>query len=212
MNSPHESFVEIVKDLWRKNKALMIALGAAAAVLIYVLIKRSEAAAGAAAQPTPPPATGAITDISTYITKTVSKGQQAPPGTCKPGYHFQSSQLGQPIPSGSYAVQGGYCVPNAPPAPKPRKKQQVIGVVRPKATSGKNAGWDATHNGVPVRASPGGQGIAILSLDAFGSKVPLKSAIAISGGYNDQGGSTLWYQAISGGYISAADFASVTGG
>lgn len=42
-----------------------------------------------------------------------------PTPTCKDGYHFVSGAIQTPIPTGAYAVSGGYCVPDKAPGPGP---------------------------------------------------------------------------------------------
>lgn len=107
-------------------------------------------------------------------------------------------------------TQTGPGQPTPAPPPKTPKSGWGVAVIRAKQSSGIDAGWDKTHAGVPIRTQPSGYNDSIVRLIAFGKTIPLVGPV-LSGGLNQQGGSTQWYP-VSGGYLSAWDIASIKGG
>lgn len=79
INSPHESFKDIVKDIW-SNKPVAFTLLALIGVGIYLLWKQGQANAPAVAGSSTNPTGNTITD--TYIT--VTKNMQSTPGPVGP--------------------------------------------------------------------------------------------------------------------------------
>ena len=121
---------------FRQYPALGVALGVGVIALLYYVYKSNASTAPTAPTATTGPTTTTPQDLvyqfditppgpSTTTTSTPpTTTTPTPPivGSCPSGYHFSPSQE-QPIgilyQSGSYAVSGGMCIPDAPSPPIP---------------------------------------------------------------------------------------------
>jgi hypothetical protein len=127
------------------------------------------------------------TTSTTTSTTTTGDGR-----TCRPGYHFLAGHLGLAVPDGSYAVSGGYCIPNTttvtppprkPPAPPPNPKptsKSLVWTDRHTISGGETLSSIAASLTTKLRAAgmPGSQSITWHDLYAHNTSVINEQAAA----------------------------------
>ena len=134
--------------------------------------------------------------IDNPFPETNVNGSQIP--IIPPGYQAVYDQNGN--------IVGFEPIPTTPtPTPTPTPGSGLQGIIRAKTTSGGAATYDKSHNGVPIRSTPGG---AITGTQTYGSTVSITGP-AVQG--PSDFGVTSWYPVL-GGFISAFDFANIAQG